>query len=92
MVSYSSTTIDEALYNQIPVILFDSDNKYKHIPHAVDFNDLPMNAQTSCCYAVSEKELEGSIRWFKDDCNVNEIRWNESMNESNFEKLTPLFE
>jgi hypothetical protein len=92
MVSYSSTTIDEALYNQIPVILFDSDNKYKHIPHAVDFNDLPMNAQTSCCYAVSEKELEGCIRWFKDDCNVNDIKWDESMIESNSEKLTPLFE
>lgn len=91
MVSYSSTTIDEALYNEIPVILFDSDNKYKHIPHAVDFNDLSMNAQSSCCYAVTEKELEGSIKWFKDDCNVNDIKWDESMIESKSEKVIPLF-
>ena len=31
MISYSSTTIDEALYNKVPVILYDSDNKYCHI-------------------------------------------------------------
>jgi hypothetical protein len=31
MVSYSSTTIDEALYNRIPIILYDPDNKYSHI-------------------------------------------------------------
>jgi len=31
MVSYSSTAIDEALYNKIPTILYDPDNKYSHI-------------------------------------------------------------
>jgi len=31
MISYSSTTIEEALYNRVPIILYDPDNKYSHI-------------------------------------------------------------
>ena len=32
LVSYSSTTIEEALANKIPVLLYDPDNKYCHLP------------------------------------------------------------
>ena len=32
LVSYSSTTIEEALQNQIPVLQYDPDDKYCHIP------------------------------------------------------------
>ena len=31
MISYSSTTIEEALYNRVPIILYDPDDKYSHI-------------------------------------------------------------
>jgi len=31
LVSYSSTTIDEALFNKIPIILYDPESKYRHL-------------------------------------------------------------
>jgi hypothetical protein len=32
LVSYSSTTIEEALQNEVPVLLYDPDGKYHHLP------------------------------------------------------------
>ena len=39
MISYASTTIDEALYNRVPTLLFDPDNKYSYIKASKIYED-----------------------------------------------------
>jgi hypothetical protein len=91
MVSYSSTTIDESLYNKIPVILFDSDDKYKHVPKAVSWKNFDNDRHAACCFASSEDELAETLSWFKNNYDLHQADWSQLMIESQPEKIRHLF-
>jgi hypothetical protein len=61
LVSYSSTAIEEALQNNLPVLQYDSDNKYMHIksPTININNDIDINP---IYYCGSASELAPSIK------------------------------
>ena len=62
LVSYSSTTIEEALQNKIPVLQYDSHGKYSHIPgQKLDPTLTPKI--DSCYYVDSEDRLKWSLDW-----------------------------
>ena len=62
LVSYSSTAIEEALNNFIPVLMFDPDGKYCHIPGARRFSK--GDPESGACYfAGSVAELEKALPW-----------------------------
>ena len=63
LVSYSSTTIEEALQNMVPVLLYDSQGKYCHINDA-QVLDPSLNINVDSCYFIdSEKKLEWGLNW-----------------------------
>lgn len=63
LTSYSSTAIEEALQNRIPVFIYDSQGKYCHIKDA-QVLDPSLNPKIySCYYADSEKNLLWAIKW-----------------------------
>lgn len=58
LVSYSSTAIEEALLNFIPVVLYDKWNRYNHLG-APEFNDA---IEDACAYyATNKNDLKKSI-------------------------------
>ena len=62
VISFSSTSIQEALLNQVPVVLYDKWNRYNHL-QAPSFTGTPA-ATISAAYYVNEKEvLAPCIRW-----------------------------
>ena len=62
LVSYSSTTIEEALQNMVPVLLYDSQGKYCHIEGQA--LDQTLNPSVDSCYYVdSEGKLSWALRW-----------------------------
>ena len=79
LVSYSSTTIEEALQNKVPVLLYDSQGKYCHIKDA-QVLDPSLNVNVDSCYFIdSDKKLEWGLNWLienhlKDD-NVSAAMW-----------------
>jgi hypothetical protein len=79
LASYSSTTIEEALQNMVPVLLYDSQGKYCHIKDA-QVLDPSLNINVDSCYFIdSEKKLEWGLNWlienhFKND-NVSASMW-----------------
>lgn len=62
LISYSSTTIDEALFSYVPVVLFDPEARYKHIPGASNVCDRGEVSDDVCLYATSETSLQRAIR------------------------------
>ena len=57
LVSYSSTTIEEALLNRIPVVLYDKWARYRHID-ALDCNTVPSEQwRPDAAYYVSNPDL-----------------------------------
>jgi hypothetical protein len=63
LVSYSSTTIEEALQNRVPVLQYDSHGKYCHIKDA-QVLDPSLNINVDSCYFIdSEKKLEWGLNW-----------------------------
>lgn len=62
LVSYSSTTIEEALQNKIPVLQYDSHGKYSHIPGQKLGPSLRPEID-SCYYVDSEDRLKWSLDW-----------------------------
>lgn len=62
LISYSSTTIDEALFSYVPVVLFDPEARYKHIPGASNVCDSGAVSDDVCFYATSETALQRAIR------------------------------
>ena len=62
LVSYSSTTIEEALQNRIPVLQYDGHGKYCHIKGQILAPSLRPGLD-SCYYVGSEKNLSWAIRW-----------------------------
>jgi len=62
LVSFSSTTIEEALYNKIPVLLYGGNGRYMHMP-AFRIDDCA-SAKRYACYHISNKELlRNGIDW-----------------------------
>jgi hypothetical protein len=65
LISYSSTTIEEALQNNVPVMLYDLHEKYCHIKGTEVLNS-KYNAKINSCYYIgSERDIEGSLNWLK---------------------------
>jgi hypothetical protein len=60
MVSYSSTTIDEALYNKVPIVLYDPDAKYSHIP-GVELEKTPLDLINSVFYCTKLSNFDSTI-------------------------------
>ena len=62
LVSFSSTTIEEALQNKIPVLQYDPFNRYCHIPA----QKLEKNGDSEISpiyYATSFSDLSWGIKW-----------------------------
>jgi hypothetical protein len=63
LVSFSSTTIEEALQNNIPVLLFNKYNRYQHIK-GVELSSGSSGLLPAAVYNVnSEDDLLSSIQW-----------------------------
>jgi len=79
LISYSSTTIEEALQNRIPVLQYAPDGKYEHIPA----QELSMNKKNniSAIYSVmSENNLIPALLWWSKNHTENKnntIIWSE---------------
>ncbi len=67
LVSYSSTTIEEALQNMVPVLLYDRKGKYCHIEDAQAL-DPSLNINVDSCYYIdSEKKLDWGLNWLMEN-------------------------
>ena len=63
LISFSSTTIEEALHNKIPVLLYGGSGRYIHLP-ALEISNTQQPIRRSACYHVSKKELlRDAIDW-----------------------------
>lgn len=72
LVSYSSTTIEEALQNRVPVLQYDSQGKYCHIEGQV--LDPSLNPKVDSCYYVdAEDKLPWALRWLQENHFSKEI-------------------
>lgn len=66
LISYSSTTIEEALQNNIPVLLFNPYQRYIHIK-GVEISSENQPGEPSAVYNVNSSEgLEPALRWIAD--------------------------
>ena len=63
LISYSSTTIEESLQNHIPVLQYDPDGKYMHVP-ALNLSDQSDKYISSIYYVDSQKNLAESLKWW----------------------------
>ena len=62
LASYSSTTIEEALQNRIPVLQYDPQGKYCHVPGQTLSPDSKPELD-SCYYVDGEKKLPWALDW-----------------------------
>jgi len=62
LVSYSSTAIEEALQNEMPVLQYDSQGKYCHVP-ATHLKPERENSLDSCYFAGSKEDLPLALEW-----------------------------
>lgn len=66
LVSYSSTTIEEALQNRVPVLQYDSQGKYCHIEGQE--LDPSLNPKVDSCYYInSEDKLLWGLKWLSEN-------------------------
>lgn len=63
LVSYSSTTIEEALQNRIPVLLYDPQTKYCHIKDAQTLDPSLKPHIDPCYYVDAEDKLQWGLNW-----------------------------
>jgi hypothetical protein len=62
LVSYSSTAIEEALQNDVPVLQYDRQGKYCHVP-ATLLKREEKKAVDSCYFVDSEDDLAWALKW-----------------------------
>ena len=93
LISYSSTTIDEALLNKIPVLLYDRWNRYSHFKTASYDNPKSPDIFPVCyvdkrekLYAALDCMIEKTRETQKDDIDVSKYCYNEDYSE-NFYKF-----
>jgi hypothetical protein len=68
LISYSSTTIEEALQSQVPVLQYDPSGKYEHISGQILSNSSKNNV--SELYSVlSEADLMPALKWWSKSLN-----------------------
>jgi len=79
MVSFSSTTIEEALLNKIPVLQYDRTGRYQHIKGAVWLGE-QFSSKDSVYYIGQVDFLEKGIRW------IIENHLNFAMDEKLFDR------
>ena len=78
MISYSSTTIDEALFNKVPVLLYDPDEKYSHLPTSKNINKNQENLTDVVFYCSKLNEIDFTVDQVlknKNEINENKIFW-----------------
>ena len=67
LISYSSTTIEESFQGRVPVLQYDADNKYMHIPSSCIL-EINKNPELNVAYyAGSKNNLKWGINWMKDN-------------------------
>jgi hypothetical protein len=91
LISYSSTTIEEALQNQIPVLQYDPDGKYEHIKGKILSTD-GINSLSTVYSVFAESDLMPALSWWKENHSedVNrELDWKKHVleNKDNMEWL-----
>lgn len=93
LISYSSTTIDEALINKIPVLLYDRWNRYNHFGTSV--YDTPESSDIfPVCYVNSMENLQSALEFMigkvksvkKKDIGVGRYKYGEDY-QGNFYKF-----
>jgi len=62
LISYSSTTIDEALINRVPVLLYDKWNRYNHFKTGIFENDSSEDI-FPLCYVNSTNKLQPALKF-----------------------------
>lgn len=67
LVSYSSTTIEEAFQHRIPVLQFDPDDKYCHIPSSQVIRKNSKNLISSSYYAGNTSSLGYTLEWIRNN-------------------------
>jgi hypothetical protein len=77
LISYSSTTIEEALQNKVPVLLYDPEGKYCHIKDAQTIGSLSNNEIGSCYFVNNEENLIKTLEYFKVNRakKIPDLRW-----------------
>ncbi|OGS72402.1 MAG: hypothetical protein A3F91_02005 [Flavobacteria bacterium RIFCSPLOWO2_12_FULL_35_11] len=87
LISYSSTTIDEALINRIPVLLYDKWNRYNHYKTDA-FESEESLAFCPVCYVNDTNNLENAIEYMikksmnmKVNVDLDRYRYTENYNE-----------
>lgn len=70
LVSYSSTCIDEALLNGVPVLLYDKWGRYNHFNTGI-FQDNKSENIFPVCYVNDEKKLADAIKFMKEKVESN---------------------
>jgi hypothetical protein len=76
LLSYSSTTIEEALQNHVPVLQYDPSGKYEHIPGQV-LSTTSENKISEIYSVLSEIDLMPALQW-----------WSKSFEENNHMKVS----
>jgi len=72
LISYSSTAVQEALINYIPVLLYDKWNRYNHLKAEAVENPVP--AKIAAVYYFHQKEnLESAIKWILEQHTQKEV-------------------
>ena len=66
LISYSSTTIEEALQYHLPVLQFDPDGKYEHLPGNRLSKD-GINSLSMVYSVLSENDLLPALVWWKEN-------------------------
>ena len=65
--SYSSTTIEEAFQCSVPVLQYDADDKYMHIPNSFVLGMNKNPELNIAYYAGSKNNLKWGIKWIKNN-------------------------
>jgi hypothetical protein len=86
LISYSSTTIEEALLSQLQVLQYDPSGKYEHIPSQVLSKNSEKNI-SEIYYVNSEDDLMSALEWCSKKYNISKnLLWSKYIIESD-EKL-----
>jgi hypothetical protein len=89
LISYSSTTLEEALQNKIPILQFDPDNKYQHIPTSNSFD----SEQSVVKYAGNCQELYEAVKRLncKDNGRMDESEWSPHILEKDSNWISKMY-
>ena len=71
--SYSSTTIEEALINRIPVLQYDPHDKYCHISKSQRLDPFSKPKLDSCYYVGSKEHLHWALKWILENHLFKEV-------------------